>query len=89
MTQMRDLALALSGALIAASLLIATIGRSRLVLSPRAAAIISGLGVGLGTGAFVYLSLGGRDLLASAILGLVLGGAAALAWIAPVDEPKA
>jgi VanZ family protein len=71
MITFRDFALFLGGAITMSSILMARIGLSNSVLSLRASAIYSGIGVGIGCSIFIFFTVGRNDLIGSVIVGVI------------------
>ena len=59
----------ISGGLTVASIMIPEIGLDRSVFSRKAGAIFSGIGVGIGSGIFIYYGLSDGDLVGSILTG--------------------
>jgi hypothetical protein len=71
MNIMNSSALAISGGLVACSIILAKIGLSRSVLSRKVASAIGGIGAGTGVGIFIYYGISNSDLVGSIITGAI------------------
>lgn len=63
--------LALSGILIVASVLLPRFAFINSAISLKTAALLSGVGVGIGNGIFIFFSVGNRNLMDSIIVGII------------------
>ena len=63
--------LSLSGGIVVVSILMSKIGYDRAALSRKAAAMMSGLGVGIGCGIFTYYGVSNGDFIGSIITGII------------------
>ncbi len=71
MNLLNSFALFISGGLVVGSIMLSYIGLSRSVLSRRSAAVLSGVGVGIGGGLFIFYGVSNRDLLRSILVGII------------------
>jgi len=63
--------LALSGSLIATSIILAKVGLNRSALSRRSASLLAGLGAGMGNCVFIYYGVSSHDFVGSLITGII------------------
>ncbi len=68
MNLLKSLILFLGGGLIASSVILSKIGLNRSVLSKKSAAVISGIGAGIGTAIFIFYGVSNGDLTARYIM---------------------
>jgi hypothetical protein len=71
MNQLDIYAIALSGAIIASTIILAQQGYARSYLSRQGAVFLTSIGVGIGLGIFVYFGLSQGDLMGSIFVALV------------------
>ena len=78
-----SIVLGFSGGLVASSIILAYIGLSRSALSRRMASLIGGVGSGVGVAMFVFDGVSNRDLLGSAITGMIVAVTVGLIILTP------
>lgn len=66
-----NLALLLSGGIIASSVIISHLCITRSIFSLRTGAIVAGVGAGTGVCIFIYFGISSRDLVGSIIVGII------------------
>lgn len=71
MNLLNSIALFISGGLVVGSIMLSYNGLSRSVLSKKSAAVLSGVGVGVGGGIFIFYGVSNGDLLASVFVGII------------------
>lgn len=80
MNLVKSIALVISGVLIAGSIILAKVGLINSSISFRAATILSGIGVGAGTGLFVFFGVSNASFIESIVTGIFIGIVAAFTF---------
>jgi hypothetical protein len=71
MSPQKSIAVIISGVIIVGSLILPRIGFKNSVISLKSTAVLSGIGVGIGNGLFIFYSISNRDFIGSLFTAII------------------